>query len=831
MNKPLFWLQIHLVCVVILSTLLLGSGLNDPRMPIIGASAALLSFLFTERLGWIRLNRFVANLLAVGIAVFSIYRFFGDSLSGDVKLGSIANLLTYVQVVLLFQAKSARLYWNIWVLSLLQVVVAAALSLHFEVGFLFFAFFVLSLSTMALITMVVDGEQLRESQSLALATRTNNTRSTAGQAMSLNEIFQQLTLHRPVTDQPGHSQNYLIGQMFSMSLIAGITALVFATTLFCSVPRHDDVWYGPNFAKSSTVGFSQQVSFDHADTIQQTNKSVMRVQFIDRSGKPLKLGTAPFFRGITLGRFERPVDESHHHGQTQFLPMIPPLGNQQKYRLERTPFKEIPESEKLIYVRESVVMQPSTDPIVFSCVPVYRMVKDQFGTADSALLNHPQLMNNVEIDFLTETLVCSRSARELFETRPLRCELSVPLYYGDRMLPAYPSSPPSRYYRTYLEKPDREIYSTLYEAVDYVRETTPPDNRKMFAFRLSEYFQASEEFSYALDYRDVEFDRSLDPIEDFMRNHKTGHCEYYAAALALMLRAADIPSRVVVGYRGGDFNAVGSFYEVKQRHAHAWVEAYLRPQDCSLDMFETGQADVRTGAWFRLDPTPTDAQVIDLQGRDLLDRAGDAISYAQSIWDDYILGMDSTRQEENLLQPNGGVLFGDAMRIENWREQYGILRTSFGKWTGTLLIALLSGVGLLLVYRLLKRRSAKDSNKRKSILARVVERLSPRLANWMFDDQTAPPTLAWHTSLLSILKKHHYKTFPHQTLSEVAASVLENSNSPGGTEPTALAQQLQRIVELYYQVRFGGATLDEAREQRFQKELQALDLMLDGARQ
>ena len=45
-----------------------------------------------------------------------------------------------------------------------------------------------------------------------------------------------------------------------------------------------------------------------------------------------------------------------------------------------------------------------------------------------------------------------------------------------------------------------------------------------------------------------------------------------------MLRSQNIPARMVIGFKGGEFNTVGNYYQVRQLHAHAWVEAFLEPQ-------------------------------------------------------------------------------------------------------------------------------------------------------------------------------------------------------------------------------------------------------------
>jgi protein-glutamine gamma-glutamyltransferase len=66
----------------------------------------------------------------------------------------------------------------------------------------------------------------------------------------------------------------------------------------------------------------------------------------------------------------------------------------------------------------------------------------------------------------------------------------------------------------------------------------------------------------------------VDPMLDFLFEAKRGHCEYFATALALLGRAAGIPTRVVTGYRVAERSPFG-YYVVRERNAHAWVEAWL----------------------------------------------------------------------------------------------------------------------------------------------------------------------------------------------------------------------------------------------------------------
>lgn len=74
-------------------------------------------------------------------------------------------------------------------------------------------------------------------------------------------------------------------------------------------------------------------------------------------------------------------------------------------------------------------------------------------------------------------------------------------------------------------------------------------------------------------------------FEEFIQKKKIGLCSHYASATAIILRAKDIPARLVSGFMGGRYNRFADFYLVSQNDAHVWVEAY-----------ENGQ-------WTKLDPT------------------------------------------------------------------------------------------------------------------------------------------------------------------------------------------------------------------------------------
>ncbi len=77
-----------------------------------------------------------------------------------------------------------------------------------------------------------------------------------------------------------------------------------------------------------------------------------------------------------------------------------------------------------------------------------------------------------------------------------------------------------------------------------------------------------------------------DGIDEFLFNTRQGFCEHYAAAFVYLMRAANIPARVVTGYQGGEYNEIGHYTIVRQSDAHAWAEVWLEGS-----------------GWVRVDPT------------------------------------------------------------------------------------------------------------------------------------------------------------------------------------------------------------------------------------
>src|SRR5262249_6923729 len=114
-----------------------------------------------------------------------------------------------------------------------------------------------------------------------------------------------------------------------------------------------------------------------------------------------------------------------------------------------------------------------------------------------------------------------------------------------------------------------------------------------------------------------------DPIANFLFERKQGHCEYFASAMAVMLRTLDIPSRVVNGFRTDEFNDLTGNYVVRAKDAHAWVEAYFPGY-----------------GWQTFDPTPSGNGGTP-QGWGRVALYLDAMA---SFWRDWIVSYDASHQ-------------------------------------------------------------------------------------------------------------------------------------------------------------------------------------------
>jgi transglutaminase-like putative cysteine protease len=372
--------------------------------------------------------------------------------------------------------------------------------------------------------------------------------------------------------------------------LAGIAPLVLGivflggAAIFFVLPRISSRYLSA-FATSNDLqtGFSDRVQLGSIGQIQQSSAVVMRIR-VDgdtRGSYDLK------WRGIGLSLFD---GRTWSNPFEQTVALKTPTG---RFVLGRTwPVGESQALARIIHYR--VMMEPIGTNIFFVAPRVvnleggYRMIAMDAGGAIFNLdVDHPVTAYEAESN------------------------IAVPAASALRQLPA---EVPSNLAMAYLQLPALDIrISKLAEQIT-AKEPTPYDK----AAALERYLQTS--FGYTL-----QLPRTVprDPLSDFLFERKQGHCEYFASAMAVMLRTINIPSRVVNGFRTSEFNDLTGNYLVRASGAHSWVEAYFAGQ-----------------GWVSFDPTPAAAKWENTTwNRFLL-----YVDAASSFWREWVVNYDATHQ-------------------------------------------------------------------------------------------------------------------------------------------------------------------------------------------
>ena len=90
--------------------------------------------------------------------------------------------------------------------------------------------------------------------------------------------------------------------------------------------------------------------------------------------------------------------------------------------------------------------------------------------------------------------------------------------------------------------------------------------------------------------------------DEFWFDKKAGFCEHIASSFVILMRALDVPARIVTGYQGGEQNSVDGFWTIRQSDAHAWAEVWYEGRGWVRVDPTSAVAPGRTGAFQRLSP-------------------------------------------------------------------------------------------------------------------------------------------------------------------------------------------------------------------------------------
>lgn len=524
-------------------------------------------------------------------------------------------------------------------------------------------------------------------------------------------------------------------------IVMGI--VVISALLFFLLPRFSAGYlsgYAPR--NDLTTGFSDHVSLGAIGRIQQTENVVMHVQMEGRPPADLK------WRGVTLNEFDG-QNWKHSAGNGSEEPEAFPsasgrydLRKQQIQRGNLSASPQAPRDFRLLHYR--VVMEPIGTDVLF-LAPVAVQLGGRFreiGVDDSGAVF------NLDRARMTES----------YEAVSLLLEPSA------ERLRLKSNAPAAEIPGIYLQKPE-EVDPRVQQLAEQITSGVQSDYDKALA--IEKYL--SEHYSYTLQ---LPSETPRDPVSNFLFQRKQGHCEYFASSMALMLRTIGIPSRLVNGFRNGEYNDITGNYIVRAKNAHTWVEVYIP-----------------TVGWLNFDPTPAAAapEVTSFSRMRLY------LDAAQEFWREWVINYDFGHQRELTISTMSRAQRG-AFDLQRWlRKQYfsalRITRRINSEVAGhptewAAVAVLLAG---LIVVTWNSRRIVRMLNRR--AIAKTPSK-APQLA-----------ATIWYSRMLKSVARQGYLKQATQTPAEFV----------GAIEEPALRRSVQAFTERYERARFGESVEDAER--------------------
>lgn len=164
----------------------------------------------------------------------------------------------------------------------------------------------------------------------------------------------------------------------------------------------------------------------------------------------------------------------------------------------------------------------------------------------------------------------------------------------------------------------------LRQLASQLRHSHPNDKKRLQA--LEDWFRTNN-FRYSRS----DLPTGDNALERFLFETRSGHCEFFASGFALVARGAGLPSRLVGGYYGGEYNDMGGYYRISEERAHVWVEVWLK---------ESG--------WLRIDPSSfavnADVALGEPRQRSLFKRLRLLVDSFEHTWTSTIITYDFERQ-------------------------------------------------------------------------------------------------------------------------------------------------------------------------------------------
>ena len=654
----------------------------------------------------------VAYLLLFPLDVIFLSRSFVSASSNPALyaalLGAI-HFLLFVMLIRLYSATTDRDALFLTMLSFAAILASAVLTIDTTFLGLFFLFLLFGVATFV-------GLEMRRGSKGAIA---------------------------PEVDAQPQQERRLDHALVLAALSVALGAMIIGGALFFFFPRFSAGYLGRTSLQPTLMsGFSDDVELGQIGEIKKNSTVVMRV----RTGKPVGYPTLRW-RGIALSSFDGKRWSSPEHDSVTI-----PAGMNGWINLLERPAE--PADPTATILRYTILLQPVATDTMFAPANAVSIRGNLSGEGSSTELG------------ARRSYIIRDATGSLFN--PFH-NFSTIRYEGFSLLPAR-NVPRLRAASTEYSEEIRNIYLQLPRLDPRI-----PDLAKQITARAQTPFDKTialenylrSHYAYSLNLTGKPGD---DPLAHFLFETRSGHCEYFASAMAIMLRTLDIPSREVNGFLPGEYNDLGEDYIVRASDAHSWVEVYFPG----------------TG-WMTFDPTPPGAE--DAGG--FFSRLGQYMDWFELSWNEWVINYDFIHQ----------ILLAQTMQrtTRSWTE---IARSWFThqqvkgrRWMRSRNDWLRLLIPCVIVLFLMALRF--------DLVVAFVRRLwlswqlrSPELAR-------SNPQLAsrLYGELLYLLARRGFARQPTQTPFEFAEAVSQ----------PRLAPAVYEFTQCYTQARFGGAPCDTIR--------------------
>jgi transglutaminase-like putative cysteine protease len=579
------------------------------------------------------------NIAALLVLVYLVVRIVQGS---EVIIAGVGFLL-FVLINKLFNRRSSKDYQQAYVVSFLLMIATTTLNTGLSYAVCFVLYTIFGTWSLVLLHLRREMEQNYLLQHTAEGERSEKV-----------EVERILSSRRIIG--PG----FLAGtSVLSLGMLIG------AVLIFTLFPRIGfGLFSGPKRRGIAMVGFSDEVKLGHHGRLRDNRQVVMRVRFgtaEQRVAPPAGLR----WRGKAFDRYEAGAWRHSDDLVGRSAVVTPNAGLYVLNDAPGIPASSTPQQIVAQTLRQEIYLEPLETSVIFAADrPVaVRLPALELGQKRPFVPRRGPL-GEIRATARKASGVHYIAYSKPVQIAPARLRAAEPLPAAER----------ARYLQLPANLPAR--VRALAQRVTAGRRTIYDKARAVEAYLQRNY-------AYTVE---LTHERRRDPVDEFLFETRRGHCEYFASALAILLRAAGVHARHVNGFVGGRWNDYGRFLAVAQRDAHAWTEVFF-PQV----------------GWVAFDATPARGRPSPPAGG-VFDGLEEFVDALRMRWFSYVVEYDLSRQIElverarNALRGRSSASQRDTLR--DWARQRRWYLVASG------LIIVLALVGRALWRRWQRRRGA-----------------------------------------------------------------------------------------------------------------------------